>query len=139
MNVFRGLGGAAFFFVASFALHIVGGATDQGWLFALAVALIYLAATGFPAVALILGGITERGRAAKVVVAAGSVAGVVLTMAALWAANGRETAPWHFAAAIAMVLANSAVLLALRRLLRQTRRTPPEGAATSARASRTQH
>ena len=38
-------------FAASFALHIVGGACDQGWLVAIAVALIYLAAAGFPAIA----------------------------------------------------------------------------------------
>ncbi len=51
-----GLISAFALFAASFALHIVGGATDQGWLFAIAVGLIFLTATGFPAIALVLSG-----------------------------------------------------------------------------------
>ena len=50
-GVIRGEVIAFVLFAASFALHIVAGAMDQGWLFAIAVVLIYISATGFPAIA----------------------------------------------------------------------------------------
>lgn len=103
-------------FAASFALHIVGGATDQGWLFAIAVALIFLCATGFPAIALLL----TRGRATgaeqRVILGAGGIIGIVLTASALWAANGRTFAWWHPPVAIVLVVVVSAVLLAAARM-----------------------
>lgn len=102
-------------FAASFALHVVGGATDQGWLFAIAVALIFFFATGFPAVALLL----DRGGAtaaeSRFILGAGGLIGVVLTASALWAANDRAFAWWHPFAAIALVAAVSTMLLAVAR------------------------
>lgn len=116
MPAVRGLGIAFAFFAGSFALHIVGGATDQRWLFAIAVGLIYVTATGFPAITLVASGITlnERPRM-KLALGIGAVAGIGLTIAALWAANGRAFAWWEFVLAPALVLFTSLVLLALRR------------------------
>ncbi|MGE5597250.1 MAG: hypothetical protein ACM3S1_14595 [Hyphomicrobiales bacterium] len=113
MHALKGLAAAFVFFAVSFALHIVGGATDQSWLFAIAVALIFVAATGFPAIALLAAGpgtsIAER----RVVLGAGFAAGLLYTAGALWAANDRSFAWWHAPAAVALVLAVSAALLAL--------------------------
>ena len=97
-------------------MHIVGGATDQRWLFAIAVGLIYVTATGFPAITLMASGITlnERPRM-KLALGIGAVAGIGLTIAALWAANGQAFAWWEFVLAPALVLFTSLVLLALRR------------------------
>lgn len=113
-----GMVGAFVLFVAAFALHVVGGATDQGWLFAIAVGLIFLTATGFPAIAVLLSGefYGSRLRAAKVL-AVGFVAGTGLTLGALWAANDRSFAAWQFGVAPALVIVVSAVLLVLRNRL----------------------
>ncbi len=123
MRAIRGLGIALALFVAAFALHIVGGATDQGWLFAIAVGLIYITATGFPAIALIASGLTLRDEAElKLLLGVGAFAGLVFTVGALWAANGRAFAWWQFILGPALVLFTSVVLLAWRRFAgRQTR------------------
>lgn len=113
-----GLLGAFALFAASFALHIVGGATDQGWLFAIAVGLIFLTATGFPAIALLLSGELFGSLAtARKTLVAGFVLGTGLTLGALWAANDRSFATWEFAVAPALVIVVSAALLALRNRL----------------------
>ncbi|MGK2966392.1 MAG: hypothetical protein ACSLFM_12425 [Tepidiformaceae bacterium] len=102
--------GVAFgLFAGSFVLHIVGGATDQGWLFAVAVALIYLTAAGFPAIA---GRIA--GRADVVTFGLGVVAGVALTSGALWAANDRSWALWTVPLSVVLTLVTSAILWRLR-------------------------
>ena len=116
MRVLRGLGIAFALFAGSFALHIVGGATDQRWLFAIAVGLIYATATGFPAIALTASGYALNDRPqVKVVFGIGAVAGIGFTIGALWAANGRAFAWWEFVLAPALVLLSSTALLALRR------------------------
>jgi uncharacterized membrane protein YeaQ/YmgE (transglycosylase-associated protein family) len=97
-------------FAAFFALHIVGGATDQGWLFAIAVALIAATAVGFPWLA------AKFGRAAaasdrKLTVALGAVIGAALTAGVFWAANDRSWAIWHVPAAAAIALAVAAFTL----------------------------
>jgi len=115
MRITRGLAAALALFVGSFALHIVGGATDQRWLFAIAVGLIYLTATGFPAIALVSSGLRRNSQGGKLVLGIGAIAGVGFTVGALWAANGREFAWWVFVLAPALVLFTSASLLALRR------------------------
>ena len=108
----KGLGLTFFAFAAAFALHIVGGATDQDWLFAIAVGLIFLIATGFSGFALWLGGLAHEGsRTAAVTDLLGGIAGSALTAGALWAANGREFELWHFAAAPLMEAAVSAVVV----------------------------
>ena len=117
MRIVRGLVIALALFLASFALHIVGGATDQRWLFAIAVGLIYLTATGFAAVALIASGLAWSERAeVRAVLGIGSSAGVAFTIGALWAANGRTFEWWQFLLAPGLVLVTSAVLLGLRRI-----------------------
>lgn len=104
MAAVRGLASAFALFAGAFVLHIVGGATDQGWLFAIAVALIFVTATGFPAIALWLGGLQhERSGEARATLVAGWTIGVGLTIAALWAANGRAFAWWEFPLAPALV------------------------------------
>jgi uncharacterized membrane protein len=110
MRVLRGLFLAFAFFAASFALHIVGGATDQGWLFAIAVVLIYLTATGFPMVALFAAGrpISEGER--TITLSVGAIAGVAFTTGAYWAANGRSFAWWEIPAAVVSVAVVSALL-----------------------------
>ncbi|MBA4181332.1 MAG: hypothetical protein C0506_12145 [Anaerolinea sp.] len=123
MQAFRGLTVAFAFFAGSFALHILGGATDEGWLFAIAVGLIYFAATGFPAIALIVGGLRSGGgRQAQLALGVGTVAGLVFTIGALWATNGRAFAWWEFVLAPALVSGTSAMLLGLYR--RGRRRCP---------------
>lgn len=92
-------------FAVSFALHIVGGASDQGWLFAIAVALIYVTAAGFPAIASRI-----AGQADVVTLVGGAVIGVALTSGALWAANGRAWAWWTVPLAVVLTAATSAVL-----------------------------
>jgi hypothetical protein len=87
-------------FAGAFALHIVGGATDQGWLFAIAVGLIFLIATGYSGFALWIAGLAHSGtRAAAWTDLLGGIAGSALTIGALWAANDRAFELWHFAAA----------------------------------------
>jgi hypothetical protein len=110
----QGLAGAFLIFAASFALHIVGGATDQGWLFVLAVALIYIAAAGFPAIAaLIAGALSDRW-----LWVAGGIIGVVLTAAALRAANDRTLEWWMLPLGIALVAVTSATLVGLTQIRR---------------------
>ncbi|MGE0599511.1 MAG: hypothetical protein AB7J35_06290 [Dehalococcoidia bacterium] len=113
-----GLVAAFVLFAASFALHIVGGATDQGWLFAIAVGLIFLTATGFPAIALLLSGeLFDSISAARTTLILGFLIGSGLTLGALWAANDRSFAAWEFPVAPALVIVVSAVLMALRNRL----------------------
>ncbi len=116
MKAFRGIGIAFGSFAASFALHIVGGATGQGWLFAIAVALIFVTATAFPTIALVSGGFTSLDAVgARATGAVSAVAGYSFTLAALWAANGRAFAWWEFPTAAGLLLAvNALTLLGLR-------------------------
>ncbi len=100
----RGFGIAFGVFAASFALHIVGGATDQNWLFGTAVALIYLSATGFAVIAWLAAGACPNDR---LLVGAGMAAGFGLTLSALWAADGRSFAGWHVPLGVALVLTTS--------------------------------
>lgn len=113
MAVTRGIAGAFAFFVASFALHVVGGATGSGWLFAIAVALIYLAAAGFPAIAMALSGAKAGSASRRAAFIAGIPAGVGLTAAALWAANDRAFAWWHGIAAPGLVAVTTGLFLGL--------------------------
>jgi hypothetical protein len=104
MAALRGLGLAFALFAGAFVLHIIGGATGQRWLFAIAVALIFVTATGFPAMALWLSGLQhERNMEGRFTLVAGWTIGVALTVAALWAANGRAFAWWQFPLAPALV------------------------------------
>ena len=125
MAALRGLGIAFALFAAAFVLHIIGGATDQGWLFAIAVALIFVTATAFPAMAMWLAGLQhERTLEARFTLVAGWTIGVGLTIAALWAANGRAFAWWQFPLAPAMVGAVSLRLgLGMRRPARPLSRS----------------
>jgi len=91
-------------FAAAFALHIVGGATDQAWLFAIAVALIGVLAVAFPLVAAAAGRPASRTERLTTL-AMGTVIGIVLSTSALWAANGRSMAWWQAPVAIVSVLA----------------------------------
>jgi len=105
-------------FSAAFALHVVGGATDQGWLFAIAVGLIFLIATGFSGFALWFAGLAYAGtRPAMVTDLLGGIAGSALTVGALWAANDRAFEPWHFMAApLIEAVVSAAVVFAVVRL-----------------------
>lgn len=86
-------------FAGAFALHVVGGATDQDWLFAIAVGLIYLIATGYSGFALLIAGLARSGtRTANFTDLIGGVIGSLLTIGALWATNDRSFAGWHFVA-----------------------------------------
>jgi hypothetical protein len=118
MRPVRGLAVAFVLFALSFALHIVGGRLDQGWLFALAVGLIYVFATGFATVAWIAAGAQAGDRAT---IAVGAVAALALTMSALWAANDRSFAWWQWPLAPVLVAASSAVLYGAWRGLRPLR------------------
>lgn len=120
MNIARGLLIAFGLFAASFALHIVGGATGQGWLFAIAVVLIYLTASAFPVIALWSAGRVTR---AAHVAAPGALIGIVLTASALRAANDRTFAWWQPPLAVALVLATSLILAAAARWYREQRGT----------------
>jgi len=100
-------------FAASFALHIVGGATDQDWLFAIAVVLIYASATGFAGIAAWLSG--RSSGAGDLVLLCWGLTGVAFTTAALWAANGRAFAWWELPLAIVLETAVSGGLLFARR------------------------
>lgn len=99
-------------FAAAFALHIVAGATDQDWLFAIAVGLIFLIATGYSGFALWFAGLAYAGnRAATVTDLLGGIAGSSLTIGALWAANDRAFEVWHFAVAPLFEAGVSAVVV----------------------------
>ena len=130
MKVLRGLGLAGLAFLGAFALHIVGGASGQRWLFAIAVGLIYLFAAAFPVVALLFAGRVSRLERA-IILNAGIVIGIALLGAALWAANGRSFAWWTTPAAIVGTFATSAIAL------RQTRRfrRPRSGSRELGRAA----
>lgn len=131
MAVVRGIGITLALFVASFVLHIIGGATNQGWLFGIAVALIFVTATGFPVVALWMGEMRSvRSDAGAATLAVGGAFGYGLTVGALWAANGRAFAWWEFPLAAVLVVAMSVALLGVGRIWLifrgkdQPRRTP---------------
>lgn len=126
--VARGLLGAFTLFAAAFALHVVGGATDQGWLFALAVALIYLVATGFPVIAVAIGR-PRPGLPVQATLALGAIAGVALTAGALWAANDRAWAWWHIPLAPALAAFSSLVLWRAAGKLRLLRSAAPAARA----------
>jgi hypothetical protein len=111
----RGFAVAAVFFVASFALHIVGGATDRAWLFIIAVALIFLSATGFPAIMHASAGQKARARHGRAMWTIGSFAGIGLTSSALWAVNERAFAWWEVpAATVAVAIVSSALWVVFR-------------------------
>lgn len=115
MAAVRGIGLALALFAAAFALHIVGGALDWGWLFAFAVALIFLVATGFSAFALYFGGLkypgTELARRTYVV---STVIAMGLTLGTLWAANDRSFGPVTFVLTPILVAVVSSLLLVLK-------------------------
>jgi uncharacterized membrane protein len=125
VNIARGLLAAFGFFAASFALHIVGGATGQGWLFAIAVALIYLTASAFPVIALWSAGHVAR---ATHVVGPGALIGIVLTASALRAANDRTFAWWQPPLAVVLVLVTGLLLAVAARWYRDQRRPRPASA-----------
>jgi hypothetical protein len=125
MRIARGLAIAFGIFAAAFALHIVGGATDQGWLFAIAVALIFVSAVGFPVIAVAAGGFDDvQSQPARLTAALGAVAGFVFTTAALWAANGRAFAWWEYPAAMALVFGGSGIILVIWRARAASRSRP---------------
>lgn len=120
MRTISGLVAAATIFIASFALHIVGGATDQGWLFAIAVGLIYLSASAFGVIAWIIAGARPGER---MTLAVGSIAGMVLTASALWAANDRSFAWWQVPLAAVLTALTSVAAYAGFHALRRSART----------------
>lgn len=87
-------------FAAAFALHIAAGATDQGWLFAVAVVLIFALAAAFPVASVLLGQ-PRAGWPLQAVLAVGLGVGCVLMAGTLWAANDRAWAWWTWPAAAA--------------------------------------
>jgi hypothetical protein len=122
-------------FAAAFALHIVGGATDQGWLFAIAVVLIFWAAIDFPTLALALSR-ARAGSARALTAALGAAIGVALTASALWAAADRSWQWWTVPLALLLVGATYAVATVLppRLGLRLPGRFPAPLAAGGKRA-----
>lgn len=120
-------------FAASFALHIVGGATDQGWLFIIAVALIFATATGFPAIMHAFAGRRARSRQGRRLWIVGTVAGVILTASALWAVNDRSMAWWLVPAGlICVAIVSPALWVVMRpRLGTTTRKIRTGGSGTS--------
>lgn len=120
MRTTTGLVAAASIFIASFALHIVGGATDQGWLFAVAVGLIYLSASAFGVIAWMIAGARPGDR---VTLAVGAIAGIVLTASALWAANDRSFAWWQVPLGAVLTALTSVAAYAAFHALRRSART----------------
>lgn len=115
MQVARGLGLTFAAFALAFALHVVGGATDQAWLFAIAVGLIYILATGFPAIALWVSGLKYKGgRDSDLVYRVGVLAGMGLTLGTLWATNDRSFGTWTFLLTPVLVAVVSAFILMIR-------------------------
>lgn len=103
MRTLRGPAIAFVAFAAAFALHIVAGALDQGWLFAIAVVLIFGVAAGFPVLSMFLG----RPRSAsqlQAILVIGGAGCLALTAGTLWAANDRAWAWWTWPAAAAIAL-----------------------------------
>ena len=86
MRSARGIVFALLLFLAAFALHIVGGATDQDWLFAIAVVLIFVVASSFAFIAALLEGTPLREAKRPFFVTSIAIA-LVLTEATLWAAR----------------------------------------------------
>lgn len=125
MRIVLGLVVAFGLFAASFALHIVGAALDQRWLFWLAVGLVYLFATGFPIVAWVAAGAPPGDR---ITLALGTVAGLALTVGALWAANDRAFAWWQWPLAPVLVGLTSVILFGAWQMLR---RSPTTGGTTA--------
>ncbi|MBK6662061.1 MAG: hypothetical protein IPG47_04675 [Thermoflexaceae bacterium] len=115
-GVIRGEVIAFVLFAASFALHIVAGAMDQGWLFAIAVVLIYISATGFPAIAAWTSRVSSA-RARWLAVIVGVPFALLFTGGALWAANGRAMAWWVPPAAIVLISVGTGSILAIRSAL----------------------
>ena len=113
-------------FAGAFALHVVGGATDQGWLFAIAVALIFWSAIDFPALALRFSG-GEGRTTRRTVFALGAVVGVALTSGALWAAADRSWQVWTVPLAVAFVVGCHG----LRAVIPARRRATLPGRATT--------
>ncbi|GIW14952.1 MAG: hypothetical protein KatS3mg063_0805 [Tepidiforma sp.] len=110
-----GIGATGLAFAAAFALHVVAGALGWAWLFGVAVVLIYLLATGFPAIALWAGGMRYReGSEARLTYTLGTIIGMGLTLGALWATNDRSFGTWTFVLAPVLVALVSALLLTLR-------------------------
>lgn len=111
----KGFAVAAAAFLVAFALHVLGGATDQAWLFGIAVGLIFVTAAGFPAIVIWTSGLKYGGSdLARFAYGAGVVVGTGLTLGALWASNDRGFAGWHFPASIILVAVASAVILFVR-------------------------
>jgi len=133
MRALRGLFLAFGLFAAAFALHVIAGATDQGWLFTIAVMFIYFFVTGFPFVATVLAGtpLTETDR--RILLGAGSLLGIVFTSGAYWAAAGREMEWWVIPAAVPSVLVVSTALFLLARFV------PPLALRTGMTAGSTGH
>jgi ABC-type multidrug transport system permease subunit len=103
---------ALILFAAFFVLHIVAGAADQGWLFAIAVVLIAVTAGGFP----LLVAVAARARSTaelRLTVLPAAVIGAGLTAGVFWAANDRAWAWWHWPAAI--TIAGAVSVWTLRR------------------------
>ncbi|MDZ7728910.1 MAG: hypothetical protein U5Q44_12345 [Dehalococcoidia bacterium] len=130
MRTAQGLVLALGIFAASFALHIVGGATDQGWLFGLAVVLIYISASGFGAIAWLLAGAREGDRLTLVI---GSLAALALTVSALWAANDRAFAWWQAPVAPVLVVITSGAIYGGWLAWRKRRVAPGSAAAEGSR------
>lgn len=92
-------------FAAAFALHVIAGAAELEWLFAMAVVLIYLFASSLPTISWLLGGCQPRPYswwALHVALA------LVFSGGALWAAAGRTLAWWVPLGAAALVVVGTA-------------------------------
>ncbi len=115
MAAVKGIGLSLFLFAAAFGLHIVGGALDWAWLFGLAVAMIFLIATGFPAFALWIADLKyPGGRLARRTYVIGTIIAMGLTLGALWAANGREFGKVTFILTPLLVAVVSSLLLVVK-------------------------
>lgn len=141
MGAARGLAIAFGLFAAFFALHIVAGAADLGWLFIIAVALIFASASGFPAIAFAAATKRAQAKQPRIILGIGYVAGTVLTASALWAANGRSFAWWEPPAGAVFAALTSAAMLILMgkrpdRLLAAPKAEVKPGRAKKAAAAR---
>ena len=121
MQIVRGLGLGFVAFAAFFALHIVGGATDQGWLFAIAVGLIYASAMAFAPLAATLSGAAPGTAARRTTMALGFIAAIGLTAGTLWATNDRAWAWWTWPGAIGLAAGATIVVEMARRKRRRGR------------------
>jgi len=101
-------------FAAAFALHIVAGALDQGWLFAIAVVLIFALAAGFPVLSMFLGR-PRSGWETQAILVIGGAGCLVLTAGTLWAANDRAWAWWTWPASAAIAAVTTVVASRLSR------------------------